>query len=183
MFDAWQHAWAGVDWAELFVPDKSPIEIFIRGTVIYLGLLTMLRVVLKRQLGALGISDLLVIVLIADAASNGMAGDYTSVTDGIVLVATLIFWNFACNWLDYHVPWLRRVFRPPPLPLIKEGRVLHRNLRRELITLDELMGQLRLQGVREPSEVREAYLEGDGHISVIHDAAQPKGRRETPAIR
>jgi len=53
----------------------------------------MQRIILKRQTGTLGMTDLLLITLLADASQNVMAGDYKSIPDGFVLVATIIFWN------------------------------------------------------------------------------------------
>jgi uncharacterized membrane protein YcaP (DUF421 family) len=108
-----------------------------------------------------------VVVLIADAAQNAMANEYKSVPEGIVLVATIIFWNFALDWLGYRVPWIQRIIHPPPLLLIEDGRLMRRNMRRELITIDELMSQLRENGVASPAEVKRAHMEGDGTISVI----------------
>lgn len=64
--------WSSVNWAKLFQPETPILEIVARGAVVYLALL--LRVVLKRQAGTLCITDLLVVVLLADAAQNAMAG-------------------------------------------------------------------------------------------------------------
>src|SRR3954454_18742921 len=88
-----------IDWGQIFQPDTSPLEIFLRGSIVYLALFSMLRFVLRREAGTVGMSDLLVLVLIADAAQNAMAGNYNSLPDGLLLVATIIFWSFAINWL------------------------------------------------------------------------------------
>jgi uncharacterized membrane protein YcaP (DUF421 family) len=92
-----------------------------------------------------------------------------------------VFWNFALDWLSDHSPRVRRFLTPPPLLLIKDGRLLRKNMRRELITEDELMAELRKQGLESPAEVRAARMEGDGQISVIpvdrHDEAKPRARR------
>ncbi len=157
----------GIDWVKTLLPDTPLLEIFLRGSVVYLALFLLLRVVLKREGGALGVTDLLVVVLIADAAQNAMADDYTSIPDGLLLVATIIFWSHALNWLGYRFPRLQRFVRPGPLPLIRDGRLLHRNMRGELVTEGELRSQLRLQGVEDPAEVQAAYMEGDGRISVV----------------
>ena len=159
-----------IDWVQIFKPDTAPLEIFLRGSVVYLALFSMLRVVLRREAGTLGISDLLVVVLIADAAQNAMAGNYTSLPDGLLLVATIIFWSFALEWLGYHVPWIGRFVHPPPLLLVRDGRLLRRNMRRELITEEELMSQIRQQGAHDLASVRTACMEGDGRISVITKA-------------
>jgi uncharacterized membrane protein YcaP (DUF421 family) len=171
-----------IDWTAIFGVDTSPIETFIRGTVIYLGLFALLRGVLKREAGAVSITDLLVVVLLADAAQNAMADDYRSVPDGLLLVSTIVFWSYALNFLGYHVPWIERLVHPPPLLLIKDGRVLRENLRRELITMAELESLLREQGIGRTEEVKRAYMEGDGQLSVIKlDGEQPQRRRE-PAL-
>jgi len=155
-----------IDWNAVFVPTVSVAEIVLRGTFIYLLLFVVLRV-LRREAGALGISDLLVVVLIADAAQNAMSSEYKSVTEGAVLVGTIVAWDYSLDWLGYRFPALGRLLRPAPLPLVKDGRALRQNLRKEMISLDELMSQLREQGVESLSEVRRCYLEGDGQVSVI----------------
>lgn len=160
--------WLGdVDWAKMLLPDTPLLEILLRGSIIYLSLFFLLRVILKRESGGLGITDLLVVVLIADAAQNGMADDYTSIPDGVLLVSTIIFWSFFLNWLGYRYPAIQRWVHPPALPLVSDGQMLRKNMRRELITEGELMSQLRLQGVENVSQVKEAHMEGDGRISVV----------------
>lgn len=156
-----------VDWGSIFLPDAPFLEIIIRGSIMYLGLFFMLRVVLKRQTGTLGMTDLLLITLLADASQNAMAGEYKSTPDGIVLVATIIFWNALFDWLSVQSEWFERLIEPPPLPLIRHGKLLRRNMRRELISDGELLGKLREQGVEHLSKVKLANIESDGQISVI----------------
>jgi uncharacterized membrane protein YcaP (DUF421 family) len=156
-----------MDWKTIFLPDTSLLEIILRGSVMYIALFAMLRIILKRQTGTLGMTDLLLITLLADASQNAMAGEYKSIPDGIVLVATIIFWNYLFDWLSFKSEWFARLIEPSPLPLIKNGSMLRRNMRQELITEDELMMQLRQQGLDEVSEVKEAYIESDGRISII----------------
>jgi uncharacterized membrane protein YcaP (DUF421 family) len=153
-------------WDQVFIPTNSVLEMFVRGTIMYLVIFVLMRFVLKRQAGGLNISDVLLVVLLADAAQNGMAGEYHSITEGVVLVSTIIFWNFMLDWLEYHIPAMKRLLRPAPLMLIKDGQVLRGHMRQELVTMDELMSKLREEGVTNPSEVAEAYIEPDGNISV-----------------
>ena len=171
-----------VDWRHVFVPDTPLLEIFARGTVMYLALFLVLRLVLKREAGAIGISDLLVIVLIADAAQNGLADDYRSIPDGLVLVGTIVFWSWGLNWLGFRFPLFQRLVHPAPLPLIRDGRMLRRNLEKELITEGELMSQLRLQGVENIADVSAAYMEGDGRISVIQQNGASRGAQDRPRL-
>jgi uncharacterized membrane protein YcaP (DUF421 family) len=166
-----------VDWGKAFLLDTPLLEIFVRGTCIYLALFFLLRFILRRESGTLGVTDVLVIVLIADAAQNGMAGSYSSISDGVILVAVIIAWSWALDALSYRFRCVERVIRPSPLPLVHDGRLLRRNLRRELVTDDELASQLREQGVQDLREVRAAHMEPDGRISVI---TRDGGRHEPP---
>ena len=84
-----------------------------------------------------------------------------------MLVATIVFWSYALDWLSFKFPRLQYLIEPPPLLLIKNGQLLPRNMRRELITEVDLKGQLRQQGISDISQVKEAYIETDGRISVI----------------
>jgi uncharacterized membrane protein YcaP (DUF421 family) len=163
-----------IDWNSLFVPTVSLAEMFVRGTLTYLLLFFILRF-LRRETGAIGIADLLVIVIIADAAQNAMAGEYKSITEGAVLVLTIAFWDYALDWLSYRVPIIRRIVRPAPSLLIKDGHMIKRNMRHEMITEEELLSQLREHGVESVKEVKKCYLEGDGHISII--AGESKGSK------
>jgi len=76
---------------DLFLPDVSLLEIVVRGTLIYLGLFALIRFVLRREAGTVGIADLLMIVLMADAAQNGMAAEYHSLTAGLYWSPLLSF--------------------------------------------------------------------------------------------
>ena len=156
-----------MDWKSIFLPDVPLFEIILRGSVMYIALFALLRIILKRQGGTLGMTDLLLITLLADASQNAMAGGYKSIPDGIVLVGTLIFWNYAFDWLSFKSEWFGRLIEPPPLSLIKNGKMLRKNMKLELIKEDELLMELREQGLDDVSKVKEAYIESDGSISVI----------------
>jgi uncharacterized membrane protein YcaP (DUF421 family) len=89
------------------------------------------------------------------------------------------------DWLAYRVDVIRQFIHPDHKPLIRDGRVLRRALQEELMTEEELMTQLRLNGVEDVAEVKAAYLEGNGEISVIKRASgedtQGKGSKATAA--
>jgi hypothetical protein len=124
-------------------------EIVLRGTLVYLALFFMLRFDGKRTAGAIGITDLLVVVVIADAVQNAMASEHKTVLDGLLLAATILFWDYALDCLGYRSPRFRRLLRAPPLPLVRDGQMLRRNMRQELVTVDELLSLLREQGVED----------------------------------
>lgn len=170
-----------IDWLLLFTFSVPPLELVVRGSAMYWFLFVVFRLVPRRDVGGIGVADVLLLVLVADAAQNAMAGDYRSISDGFVLVATIIGWNVAIDSAAFRFPALRRLVQPMETPLVRDGRILHRNLRRELMTVEDLLGMLREQGIENVAEVRAAYIESDGAVSVIkrRGGAAPGPRRRT----
>ena len=156
-----------IDWHSVFVPSIGIAEVMLRGTLMYLALFIILRFIGRRQAGHFGPADLLVIVLIADAAQNGLGKDYQSVTEGVVLVMTIVAWEYLLDWVAWRFPGARSYLKPPALTLVKDGRVMKAAMRKEMISDDELEGQLREQGVENLASVKLARLEGDGRLSVL----------------
>ena len=155
-----------LDWHDIFAPSVPFLEIVIRGTIVYLVLFVLLRMTFRRIGGNIGLGDVLMIALVAAAAQNAIAREHHSVTDGLILIATIAFWNYALDWLGQHVPWVQHFYHPPPLLLVKNGRILHKNMHQELITEDELMTHLRWASVQDLTDVVEAHMEGDGSITI-----------------
>lgn len=169
------------DWNTLFAFTVSPLELFIRGTIIYLFLFIVFRTVLQRDIGAVGVADVLLIVLVADAAQNAMAAEYRSVSDGLVLISTILGWNLLLDFLAYRFPIMRRLLEAPEICLVRDGRIQHRNLRREFISVDELQAKLREHGIADLAEVRLACMESDGTVSVIKRPSGKSGETDEPA--
>lgn len=160
-----------VDWTALFTFSVPPLELVVRGTLTYLFLFCLFRFVVRRDAGALGLSDLLVLVIIADAAQNAMAGDYTSIVDGMTLIGTIIGWNYILNWLSFRYLWFRRFALAPPICIIKDGVKQEAALRRELISDEELRAMLHEHEVDDIAQVRRAWLEPDGQLTVLRRRA------------
>ena len=155
--------------ASLFALHVSAAELMLRGTLVYWLLFVVFRFILRRDVGAVGIADILLLVIIADASQNAMSGGYTTVGEGAVLVLTIVGWNWLLDFLSFRFAWVRRFAEPRKLTLVQRGVPQRRNLRREYITMDELEAKLREQGIEKMAEVKAAYLEADGQISVIRE--------------
>jgi uncharacterized membrane protein YcaP (DUF421 family) len=153
--------------AEVFSFTVPPLELVLRGTLMYWFLFGVFRFVLRRDVGALGISDFLFVVILGDAAQNGMIGEATSAIDGMVLIATLVFWSYMLDFMSFHVPAIQRFTAPPRLCLVRDGRMQRRNMRREFITDQELNAKIRQEGVDDIASVKRMYLEADGEMSLI----------------
>lgn len=155
------------DWSAMFAFSLSPLEIFIRGTAMYWLIFLLLRLAGRRDVGSVGVADMLVLVLVADAAGNGMSGEYKSVSDGAVLIATLVGWTVVIDRLAYFYKPLGKLLTADRVCLIQDGQLCRRNMRKEYITRDELLSELRQEGIEDIAHVRRAYIEADGNISVI----------------
>src|SRR5687768_954807 len=107
-----------MNWHSIFSPSIPLHEVVLRGTIIYLFAFILMRVG-RRGASKIGITDLLIVVMLADAAQNGMAGRSNSVTEAAVLMATLVAWDYFLDWLGAVSPWCERVLRPAPLLLIR----------------------------------------------------------------
>lgn len=156
-----------LDWNEIFGIAVSPLELVVRGTAMYFFLFAIFRGVIKRRVGSIGMADILILVIVADAAQNGMAGEYRSVTEGFILIGTIICWNQFIDWLTYHVPRLKPVLEPTPLLLVEKGEILWRNMRKEYMTESELRSKLREHEITDLKEIEKAYMESDGQITVL----------------
>jgi uncharacterized membrane protein YcaP (DUF421 family) len=168
--------------SKLFTPTIPLIETLLRGTITYLVLFTMLRFLAQRgAVASASMTDLLVLVVIADAAQNAMAAEYTSITDGLILVAIIIFWSYAIDWLSYRFRSFRRFAYPRREKLMQNGKFLQENMQRELVTEEQLHSVLRQQGIEDVNEVKEASIEPNGQISVLPlNGQQDKGGGAQP---
>lgn len=156
-----------MDWISILTPSVPLLETFVRGTVVFLVLLLLLRVVGQREAGALGITDVLLIVLIAEAAAVGLHGEASGLADGLFLVATILFWSVVIDAISYFFPSAARVLKAGAKVLIKNGQLNRRVMLRELITPDEVAAQLRLHGIHNIDVVEMARIEPNGMISVV----------------
>jgi len=148
----------------------------VRGTLMYLALFIIFRFVAHRQRSAIGISDVLVIVLIADAAQNAFAKEYRSITEGVVLVLTIILWDLFLDWLEYHWRPIGWLVRPAPVCLVRDGRIVVAAMRNEMLTREELLAQAREQGILRVSQIKLAQMEPSGNISFITYEKKPERR-------
>ena len=174
----------GFDIGAALIPDVSLLEMVVRGAIMYFSIFILLRVLLRGRTSAVTVSDLLVLVLIADAAQNAMASDYHSITAGLVLVAhdRAVQRDRRLAGSSHSEP-VRRFVHPERKPLVIDGRVIRKTLVEELMTEGELMTQIRLNGVEDLDEVKAAYLEGNGEVSVIKRDGRGEGKQGSAAAR
>lgn len=168
--------WLVPDWRAMFVPQHSILEVALRGTITYFTIIVLFRVVLKRQAGSLGVGDALLVVLIADASQNAMAGEYSSITEGMILVATLLFLNFVVDWATYRYKAIRELLEPAPRLIVQGGQIQHQNLAKEMISLEDLAYLLRRHGFDQLTSISEVRVESGGDVTVVPTASSSPPR-------
>jgi uncharacterized membrane protein YcaP (DUF421 family) len=164
----------------IFVPEVSVAEKLVRSVVVYVFLLVAFRFTGKRQVGQLTPFDLVVLLIISNVVQNAVIGPDNSLGGGLLGAVVILLLNWAVVEIAFRYKRARRLLEATPTLLIHNGHVLHENLRRERVTLDDLLAALRKNGVVEPSQARYAVLEETGTISVI---PRPAGGDPGPPVR
>jgi uncharacterized membrane protein YcaP (DUF421 family) len=156
-----------MDFSHLLAFTVSPWELMLRGTLLYWFLFLIFRFVLRRDANAIGLTDFLFIVLIGDAAQNGMIGEATSSADSMLLITTLVAWNVGLDFLACRSKRFERFAMGRRLCLLKNGQLNRHAMRREFITADELKERVHQQGAKDFEDIELIYLEPSGEVTVI----------------
>lgn len=151
----------------IILPTKPILEIVIRGSAGFLILVLLLRVIPKRNAGHISPNDMLILIIIGGMGADAIMGGSYSLGDIFMMVALVLGWGYLLDAVEYRFPALRGVLRDDATRLIENGRLLKRNMRRELVTEEELMAVLRRGGIEDLTLVRLATLEADGEISLV----------------
>ena len=141
--------------------------IFTRTLIVYFSLLVFLRLLGKRQLGEMELSEFLVASLIADVASNPLQDIGMPLLNGLLPVVTLFCCELLISTLTMRSIRLRAFLFGKPSLLIDHGRILQTEMGKNRFTLDELLQELRAQGVRDIATIEYAFLETNGKLSIL----------------
>ncbi|HWV99741.1 MAG TPA: YetF domain-containing protein [Candidatus Acidoferrum sp.] len=147
-------------------------EFILRGVIIYVFLLVILRLTGKRQVGQLAPFDLVLLLVLSNAVQNAMNGGDNSITGGVISATTLIVANGIVGRLTYKSKTLEKLVEGRPEILVHNGRVFTDVMDREQLTHHELNAALRTAGCSCPDEVHYAILENTGQITV-HPKKKP----------
>ncbi|MDY3078778.1 MAG: DUF421 domain-containing protein [Oscillospiraceae bacterium] len=145
--------------------------IFIRTVILYFAILISMRVMGKRQLGELEISEFIVAALIADLAATPLQDIGIPLLNGLVPIVIMFCLEIIIAGLNMHSVKLRKLTYGRPEMIIKNGKILRDAMLKNRFTLDELMQELRAQGLTDTSQVKYAVLETNGQLSVILNSA------------
>ena len=146
--------------------------IFIRTLIVYTALLVFLRLLGKRQLGEMELSEFIVASLIADLAANPLQDIGMPLLNGLIPIVTLFCCELMISALTLRSIRLRAFLFGKPSLLIDHGKIVQKEMGRNRFTLDELMQELRSLGVRDIAAVEYAFLETNGKLSVLQYSSQ-----------
>lgn len=153
------------------------VTIFTRTLIIYLFLILSMRLMGKRQIGELEVSELITTLLLSEIASLPITDTSIPISHSIVPIITLVTFEVVSSYLLVRFPRLKNIISTRPSVLIDKGVLKRKNMIEARISADELMTELRQKGVCTLSEVQYAILEQNGKITVIQ-----KADKRTPTV-
>lgn len=142
-------------------------ELILRGSLVYLAVLIMVRLSGKRTIGEFSPFDVIVMLLIAEAASPSLTGGDVSIPAGLLVVATLIAWNFLAAFISTRSRAVDKLLEGAPVVLIRNGVLLHDALRRNNMPESELREVMRSRQIQHVDDVALALLEPGGEVSLF----------------
>ncbi|MBR7184457.1 MAG: DUF421 domain-containing protein [Clostridia bacterium] len=151
--------------------------IFLRILIIYLVLVLAMRIMGKRQIGELEVSELITTLMLSELATGPIENREIPVTYAIVPIITLLTLEVVNSMLLIKIPRIKNLLSSKPSILILRGEMNQRELARIRMSIDELIGELRRQGIASVDEVEYAILEQNGKLTTI-----PKMRCRQPTL-
>lgn len=145
--------------------------IIFRTVILYFFLLLAMRLVGKRQIGELEITELIVTFMLSELATVPIIDPSIPLLRIIIPIVILLLLEVICSLIISHFPFMKKFMYGSPVVLISKGKIIQRALAKNRLDISELMAELRLKDVADPSEVEYAILEDNGKISVIRKAA------------
>jgi uncharacterized membrane protein YcaP (DUF421 family) len=140
---------------------------YLRTIILYLVLITVIRLMGKRQIGQMEASEFVVTMLVANLASIPMQDSGIPLFSGFIPIVTVLGLELVLSHLSLRSIRLRKLLCGKPVILIENGNILQENLRKTRVTLDELTGHLREKDVLDLRSVQYAILETNGNLSVF----------------
>lgn len=153
------------------------MDIVLRATAMFVLLYALIRLLGKRELGQMTPFELVLLVVMGDLIQQGVTHNDFSLTGGLLAIGTFAFWALALSWATYLFPKLKNALDGEPRVIVKHGKIIEDNLRRDRLTRDEILSEMRLAGIGQLASVQWAILEPQGKISFISNdsAGTPQG--------
>ncbi|WP_163989424.1 DUF421 domain-containing protein [Pyxidicoccus caerfyrddinensis] len=155
------------DWQSMWTPDLNLFEVVFRASAVYLFAQLVLRVTGRKELSRSSTFDIVLLLIISVCLRKSIVADDNSLTSAFVAFGTLGAWDRFFSWLAMRSEKAAEVLTGKPVELVREGRVNEANLRKSLMSREELLSRLREHGTESLRKVRLAYLEPDGKVTFM----------------
>jgi uncharacterized membrane protein YcaP (DUF421 family) len=143
------------------------VDLFFRAIFVFCFIYFLTRITGRRELATMEPFDLILLVIVGDALQQSLTQDDYSVTGGVIVITTIALLQVGASWISYRFKRARPIMEGEPLIVVERGRVVEKNLKRERMTRDELLAQLRAREIASVDQVEWAVLETNGAITVI----------------
>ena len=143
------------------------MDLVLRAAIVFIAIFVVTRAVGRRELSTMEPFDLILLIVTGDLMQQAITQSDYSLSGGLTVLTTIALLTVALSYVSFKVPKLRPLLDGEPLVLVQDGEVIVRNLRRERITIDELLAAARQQQIGSLTHVRFAVLETNGKISII----------------
>ena len=165
-----------IDWMEL-------LYTALRATFVYVFLLTVVRLLGKREIGNTSAFDLIVALILGEVVDEIIYGDVT-ILQGVTAIVVVAIWHVVNSWASFKSEFIDKLTGAPPTVLVKNGQVQRKNLAKERLNEEELFSELRMMCVEDVKEVKQATLEPNGKISVLQEEwAKPVQRQDLTELK
>jgi uncharacterized membrane protein YcaP (DUF421 family) len=141
------------------------MDLVFRTVFVFVLILVVTRAVGRRELSSMEPFDMILLVVIGDLVQQGVTQSDYSLTGATTVIATLALLTVLTAWLSFRVRRLRPILEGEPIVLVTDGRILERSLRRQRMTVEELVAEARQQQISSLDDVRFAVLESNGRVS------------------
>jgi uncharacterized membrane protein YcaP (DUF421 family) len=143
------------------------MDIVLRAIIIFVFLYVLMRVIGRRELSSLEPFDLILLVVVGDAVQQGLTQDDYSLTGAILAIGTIAVLQLGVSYANFRFPRLRPILDGEPIVVVQDGKAIEKNLKRERMTMEDLMSAARQQNIASLDGVAWAVMETSGAISFI----------------
>jgi uncharacterized membrane protein YcaP (DUF421 family) len=143
------------------------MDIVFRGIVVFVFLYVLMRVIGRRELSSLEPFDLILLVVLGDAVQQGLTQDDYSLTGAVLAIGTIAILQLVVSYANFRFPRLRPLLDGEPIVIVEHGKTIDKNMRRERVTMEDIMQAARQQNIASLDDVDWAVMETSGAISFI----------------
>jgi uncharacterized membrane protein YcaP (DUF421 family) len=143
------------------------MDLVLRSIVVFVLILVITRAVGRRELSSMEPFDVILLVVMGDLIQQGVTQSDNSLTGATIVIVTIAVLTVGTAYLSFRFRRLRPLLEGEPVVLVAGGRLIEGNLRRQRMTVEELLAEARLQSIGGLDAVEYAVLESNGRVSFL----------------